>query len=91
MDVKKNISSIVESYVRKYPEENDLLKQAVYMKRALYSQGFEKGSDMRPLYELSETLNSLLIETLEPEELEWLKTKKGGNWFAKTFNAYSLI
>lgn len=88
---KKKISSIVKDYAKQYPEENKFLKQAVIMKRALYSKGFEKGTDMKPLFELSETLHSMLIGALTSDEITWFKTKKGGNWFAKEFKNFSLI
>ena len=89
--IKKKIKRVVLKYVKENAEENDLLKQAVVMKKAMYAQGFEKGSDMRPLYELTETLHTLLVKELDEDEANWFKSKKGGNWFAKEFKAYSLI
>lgn len=88
---KKKIISLVNKYVKEFPEENKLLKEAVVMKRNMYSQGFEKGTDMRPLYELTETLHNIFIRELTEDEMKWLKTKKGGNWFAKEFKVYSFI
>lgn len=88
---KDNISKIVSKYIKEFPKENEALKKAVIMKRALYAQGFEKGTDMRPLYELTQALHGFLVKELSEDEMKWFKTKKGGNWFAKKFKAYSFI
>lgn len=90
VSAQKKITSIVKKYIKDNPEENELLKQAVVMKQALYAQGFERGSTMRPLYELSESLQLLFIEELEEDQMTWLRTKKGAYWFMKNFKSYSL-
>ena len=91
MDVKKKIAGVVKQYIKDYPSEFELLKEAVVMRRALNAHGFEKKADMRPLYELSDTLHTMLNLKLEEDEMTWFKSKKGGNWFAKEFKIFSLI
>lgn len=87
---KVHITKLVKKYIKDFPEENKFLIEVVLAKRVMYEQGFEKGSEMRPLYELSETLHTIFVQELEEDEMKWLKTKKGGNWFAKEFRIYSL-
>lgn len=88
---KKKIENIVKDYIKKYPAEYELLKEAIKMKRIMNKEGFDKQTDMRPLFELSETLQSMIITGLEDDEITWFKTKNGGNWFSKEFKVFSLI
>lgn len=87
---KDNIRKIVEDYSKNNAQEFEMLKDIVVMKRAAYAEGFEKGTDMRPLYELTETLHSLLVEKLEEDEMRWFKTKQGAHWFIKEYKIFAL-
>ena len=45
---------------------------------------------LRLLYELPEDLDIKIRMGLDDAENEWLKTDKGGVWFAKTFKQYNV-
>ena len=50
-----------------------------------------EGSEyQRALFEIPETLSTMLIMSLEEEETVWFKTKQGAHWFCKTFPVFQL-
>lgn len=89
---KKKLQDIVKRYVRAYRKEYEIVQKAVAMRRHMINDGlnFEEGSDLRPLYEMSETLERMIVLELNVEELTWMKTKVGGRWFAREFPAFAL-
>lgn len=89
---KKRLTNIVEAYTKDFPEEFEMVRKAVEMKRRMTRDEFAtvEGSSMRGLYEISETLQQLIIMGLEEEELLWLKTIPGGRWFATKFPVFAL-
>ena len=88
---KKKITAIVSKYVKENREEFELVKEALVMRRKMNEEGYDKHTDMRPLYELPETLHTIFNAELDEQDLVWFKSKKGGNWFAKEFKVFSLI
>ncbi len=89
---KQKITFLVEDYIRKFPGEFDLLKNAVALHRNISESpdSWDKSGDMKRLYEISETLQTMFIMGLDEEETVWLKSKAGGNWFIKKFPVFSL-
>jgi hypothetical protein len=100
---KEHIKKIVEDYTRLYPEEFELVKQAVEMKRAMRKDDYASvsgvtGSNLlrRALYEVSVKLDAMLIEGLSIDDIKWLKSgvesnpNEGGRWFARTFQVFAL-
>jgi hypothetical protein len=96
-DAKRKMKSIVSLYRISHRDEYELLKKAVQFKReALADPKFAKSeqagqsSDMRGLFEISETLQMMLVNGLTEDETVWFKTTQGGRWFAKTFGEFAL-
>lgn len=95
-DAKHNIKTIVDAYKRQHPDEYGQLKKAVQFHReALKDEKFASakaggGSDMRALYEISETLQMAFAMNLTVDQTVWFKTVQGGRWFAKTFGEFAL-
>lgn len=96
---KYNIKAIVVLYRAEYPEEYAGLVRAVRMSREMLhdeeyatvkakdatAHGFQRG-----LFEISTTLDAMIVKALSIEELTWWKTKEGGYWFAKAFPEFAL-
>lgn len=100
-EAKFNIKKIVAEYKRVFPEEYRVVCEGVTLKRSLNAtqfaevEGTQAGTEMRALYEISETLHTMLVRNLPIEQLTWLKVgdgrdNKGGRWFAKTFPEFRL-
>lgn len=92
---KKHISDLVEFYIKENPEEFELVKEGVRMSRLLlkdnkYAQAEGSQAEMRGLFEIPETLSTMLIMGLSEDESIWFKTKVGGRWFANKFKVFSL-
>lgn len=85
---KAKIKAIVESYIKLFPEEFDLLKKFLRERRELLENEFgQMKTEMlkRILYEIPENLDVMFQDKLSVAELEELKTLEGGRWFAKNF------
>jgi hypothetical protein len=90
---KRNITLVIDTYAREYPDEFELVKKAVQMKRAMMKDdkfGTIEYTGMRALFELPERVHALFVTNLTPVQLEWFKSKEGGRWFAKKFPVFSL-
>lgn len=90
---KKKIEVIVADYIKKFPEEFALVKEAIDGKKKLNREEFamlEGSTETRALFEISETLQTMLILGLDEGDTEWWKTKAGGQWFAKKFPVFAL-
>lgn len=98
---KKHIRTIVEQYIKLYPQEFADFKDAMKMIRAsLKDEEFGQAmvgtsSQTRALYELPENLHQMFVMNLEEEDMVWLKAggvnrKEGGLWFAKTFKDFAI-
>lgn len=94
MSPQDHITAIVSQYKREYPDEYSLLCKAIDLNRkALKDPKFaqmEKNSSARALFEISETLTTMLIMGLSEDETVWFKSVKGSRWFAKTFREFAL-
>lgn len=99
LTAQKHIRQVVETYIKLYPEEFEIVKEGIKMQRGLHLDEFASakgtGSDMRALFEIPVTLSEMLITDLSEEEMEWFKAggrdrKEGGRWFAKTFTDFAL-
>lgn len=75
-----------------YRKEYLLVEKAVAMRRHIIKDGlnFEEGADMKPLYEMSEIMQTMLVMGLNEEETTWFKSKTGGLWFAREFPVFAL-
>lgn len=94
-ETKLKISSIVKMYTDVFVAEFNDFKFGMRKKReSLQDSKFAqiKNSDFieRALYEMPETLFELLTNRLDLEEINELKTKDGGRWFAKTFKDFRI-
>ena len=95
-DLTKNrIKSIVGGYKALFPEEYEALVKFIEQNRKLQDNEFaslKKEQNMleRALYEISETLDTMIGQKLSAEELTFFKSKEGGRWFAKTFPQFAL-
>ena len=84
----KKIIELVNNYKKVFPEEYKTVIGIVAEKRSKFAE--IQGDFMeRGLSEYPETLFNL-FSTLPNEEQEFLKSKKGILWFAKTFKEFSL-
>lgn len=86
--IKKHIQNLVEKWIKIFPKEAEIMKNITKEKREKYDSSFGDNKDVLegPLYEIPETLLGMFNMLLTEEELNWLKSKEGGMWFAKTFN-----
>jgi hypothetical protein len=97
---KTHIEAIVKNYTRLYPEEWAEFKIGMAAVRAsLIDENAHTSSDVygaRALYEMPETLQTMLIMGLTEEEMIWLKSgiksnpNQGGRWFAKHFPTFAI-
>lgn len=90
---KNHIRRIVNSYVKQFPEEFELVRDAVASKRGMTMNDFatlDGTKHTRALYEISETLHTMLVMQLDEGEMIELKTIVGGRWFAKAFPVFAL-
>lgn len=93
MDTAKlKIKQTVAKYIIDYPDEYQMLLEALTMRRKMIREGIDgaQGSDMMPMYELSEALQMLLTLALNEQEMTWWKERAGGRWFIRTFPQFSL-
>lgn len=82
---------MVKAYIADHPEEYALVKQAIEMQREVIKAGMsDHTEDQKPLFEIPQQLSGLLVFLLDEEEGVWLKSREGGNWFAKTFPVFAL-
>lgn len=96
---KVRIKFIVKEYIRLFPGEFEAFKDGMNAVRAMASDDFAtlKGTVYtRALYEMPETLQTMLVKGLTDEEMIWLKSgvnsnpNQGGHWFAKTFPPFCI-
>lgn len=92
---KNRIKNLVGGYKALFPEEYETVVNFIAQNRKLQENEFASmRKDMtmleRALFELPETLSTMLIKELKPLELEYFKSKDGGRWFAKTFPQFAL-
>lgn len=95
---KKAIKTVVEEYIKLFPEEFDTFKTGMTGLRHMTRDDLASlyGSDYsRALYEMPETLSTMLITRLPEEAMVWLKAggrdgKAGGLWFARTFKDFAI-
>lgn len=95
---KKAIRKVVDDYVKLFPEEFEAFRNGMVALRATVHDKFAKlqGTEYtRALYEMPETLSTMLITNLEEEDMVWLKSggkngKEGGLWFARTFKDFRI-
>lgn len=91
---KNTISNIVKLYKITKPEEYEIVKQYVKQEKAKqFNDGKIYGLDLleRHLCSIPEDLFSLLINSLNSEEIEFFNSRRGNMWFAKEFNEFSLV
>lgn len=94
--LKAKIRMIVDAYKMQYPYEYQLLCDAVDMKRKMATDPefatmvHDKNTHNRALYEISDTLSTMLILGLSDADLVWYKTKEGARWFAREFPEFRI-
>ena len=94
MNVKEEITTLTNEYIKVFPKEYESVKSLVKVKRVLlrdpkYAKTTGHGLE-RALLETPETLDGLLRVRLSEEALTFMKTKKGIRWFAEVFPAFRL-
>ena len=94
LDVHQNIKLLVDEYKRVFADEFASFLVAMRPKRNAQTNKFSeiKGNDfiVRALYEIPETLSTILLLKLSDDDYKWLRTKEGGRWFAKSFKEFRL-
>lgn len=96
---KSHIIQIVNTYKKVFPEEYDICIRGIKAQRELHADKFgsaklQGAPDMRALFEIPVTLNEMLVNNLDEEEMEWFKAgganrKQGAFWFVKKFPEFS--
>jgi hypothetical protein len=93
-DIKLKIAAIVTQYERDNAPEYTafLMGRKAKTDNLINKFGETKSSDFieRILFEMPETLDGLLVTQLEDDEMQFLRSKIGGLWFAKTFKQYNV-
>lgn len=100
---KDKIKFLVNTYRKEFPREYKLFKKGVRIKQEMqatkYAEPVKKNAKkadsviMRALFEMPETLVSLLKLKLHEEEANWLfssTNSEGARWFAKTFKDFRI-
>jgi len=97
---KDRITAIVKGYILLHPEEFEAFKEGMNAVRASIKDeefGTLEGTEYtRALYEMPETLQTMLIMSLPEEDMLWLKDgipsdrKQGGRWFATNFPVFRI-
>ncbi len=89
---KRLIETTVREYITFAPDEYENFKKGKQVKVNMNANKFAEmeGSDylIRELYEMPETLHSMLKLRLSDEQYKWFRTSAGGIWFAKTFKDF---
>jgi hypothetical protein len=93
--IQKKIKDIVERYIRKNYAEYCAVCKSIQDSRSVQKNEFATTGRDSYLNQLAtiipETLDNLLQEGLEDEEWGYYKSKKGTEWFAKTYPEFSPI
>lgn len=92
-ETKVKIKKIVDDYITMFKQEHEIVKEMVAAKRGMATSDYallEGSKYTRALYEISETLSTMLVMQLSEDELIWFKTTEGGRWFANAFPVYCL-
>jgi hypothetical protein len=93
MDTAKvKIANIVSSYIENHSEEFKLLREANEMTRKMIREKTyaTEGSDMVPMYQTSERMQTAIATMLNIDEATWFKSREGGRWFIRTYPVFSL-
>lgn len=97
---KTKLRAVVKAYQKISPQDYIDVISVIAAKRALPKKkfGLIEGSEMtRALFEIPEDLSSMIVGSLDIDELMWFKSgikgnpNQGGRWFAKTFPEFCLI
>lgn len=86
---KQRIKNVFKLYKDAFGEEYKTFCEGMEVQRQLMRDeyGSVEGSTLlnRALHEMPEKLYIALLQELESEEIEYLKSVDGARWFAKTF------
>lgn len=98
--VKDRLREIVKTYTELFPDEYRAVVEIVGQKRKNMKDKFAsiKGKEAgatdgaleRAMFEISETLSTIIYRQLSPEEMLWHTSAAGAQWFQKTFKEFSL-
>jgi DNA replication protein DnaD len=92
-DPQIKIKGIVKDYKELFPDEYNSVVEYLKKKRVNTKKFAEvKGSDIvqRLLYEIPETLQTILSSRLNEDEKKWFESVTGGRWFADNFREFVL-
>lgn len=86
---KQLIGAYVDEYKRTFPSEwsGFLRSNADKLRASNDDFGEVMGSDLveRKLFEMPETLYTILTLRLSKDDMDWFRTKEGSRWFAKAY------
>lgn len=89
MSTKEHIDILVRDYVKNYPQEWNDFQKSIKEKLSLSKDefGIMEGSELieRKLYEIPETLYTILKLRLSLEDWDWYQAKEGARWFASHY------
>jgi predicted nucleic acid-binding protein len=88
-NTQARIKNIVKAYKADFPNEYEAVCRQIDLKRKMNDNEFAavigEHAIRRRIYEIPEKLSTALYKVLDPEENQWLITKKGAAWFAGAF------
>jgi len=88
-ETKDKIRGIVKTYLEIYSTEYSQFHTGLLAKRGNLRDKFAstKGSEIieRELFEIPETLYTILLSRLSPAEINFWRSRPGSIWFAKAF------
>lgn len=93
--IQKKIKEIVDRYIKKNYKEYTAICESIKDMRSVQKDEFASTGRDAYINQLAtiipETLDNLLQKELEDEEWGYYKSKKGTEWFAKTYPEFSPI
>lgn len=97
-NTQARIINTVNIYKASFPNEYQAVCKQIELNRRIsndeYASVVGEHNIKRKLYEIPEKLSVSLYKVLDEEENQWLISKKGALWFAKSFpefnNAYKI-
>ena len=83
------IRTFVREYTLTFPQEWARFQEAMKIKLGESKDAFGEVADSelieRKLFEMPETLFTILTMKLSEEDMKWFRTKEGSRWFAKQY------
>lgn len=92
-EAKNKITQGVKDYIKLFPGEYQDVIKDIKKKKAVTNKFAElKGTDVvqRLLFEIPETLFTIINTRLTDEEKKWFESVEAGRWFAQSFRQFTV-